>query len=387
MNGGSIGNTSADKKPDLKTISRTSPPSMATAILSDSLFPPRKPKPKNTTHDTGNYKNNDHDDDSDGDTAVSKKDPLSAQTWRLYTNAKDTLPNGSRLENLTWRMMAMTLKKKEAAEKAKQEQQGRQTRHSGNSKMDTDMLDTSYQEGNDNKPGSPPAPDDTTTMLSSSAPPYMIDFLGGGPPFQRSPPPRQKPSKPNKNVLVYGSARASSPSPTSLSPSSYNGYGNDSSNNAYCSQPPGGLNSITIPVDLPTDSDMDEDTEEDFRMSFQSSFFIPHGDMTYSNLTIPTNQHQSHVFDSFQHHDHQPALFPRLGYADLQSNPDSSFSHEQQQQSLSPPPLPPSLSSSETASNPGSLSFEALLHMYTRQPQLKLNNSNGNDVSTTPHTV
>ena len=40
-----------------------------------------------------------------------KKDPLSSQVWRMYTKAKDTLPNGSRLENLTWRMMAMTLKK------------------------------------------------------------------------------------------------------------------------------------------------------------------------------------------------------------------------------------------------------------------------------------
>ncbi|KAI8971816.1 hypothetical protein BDF20DRAFT_700191 [Mycotypha africana] len=41
----------------------------------------------------------------------SKRDPLSSQMWRLYTKAKDSLPNGCRVENLTWRMMAMTLKK------------------------------------------------------------------------------------------------------------------------------------------------------------------------------------------------------------------------------------------------------------------------------------
>ncbi|KAF9307829.1 hypothetical protein BGZ91_008164 [Linnemannia elongata] len=42
----------------------------------------------------------------------AKEDHLGAQVWRLYTKAKDSLPNGKRLENLTWRMMAMTLHKK-----------------------------------------------------------------------------------------------------------------------------------------------------------------------------------------------------------------------------------------------------------------------------------
>lgn len=45
-----------------------------------------------------------------------KKDPLSSQIWRMYTQAKDNLPNGSRLENLTWRMMALSLKKKKDQE-------------------------------------------------------------------------------------------------------------------------------------------------------------------------------------------------------------------------------------------------------------------------------
>ncbi|CAO3567526.1 unnamed protein product [Mortierella alpina] len=54
------------------------------------------------------------DDEDDGEEAGKKKeDPLAAQVWRLYSQAKNSLPNGQRLENLTWRMMAMTLHKKD----------------------------------------------------------------------------------------------------------------------------------------------------------------------------------------------------------------------------------------------------------------------------------
>jgi hypothetical protein len=110
-------------------------------ILSDSLFPPLV---------------------KDQDSSI-KEDPLATQVWRLYTKAKDTLPNGSRLENLTWRMMAMTLKRKEANQRT----------------------------------NSPPVSDDTVCMLSSSAPPYStMAYL--------------KDHRP-KNVLVHGSARVSSP--------------------------------------------------------------------------------------------------------------------------------------------------------------------------------
>lgn len=221
-----------DNKLDLKTSTLTSPPSVAATLLSDSLFPPRKPKTNIKQNHNGSSTNtalNDSDSDNDDDdNATSKKDPLATSVWRLYTKAKDTLPNGSRLENLTWRMMAMTLKKKEAAEKARMEQTVKSEVDPDTDMADDSMSDGYYQQDRDNnstehKPSSPPPPDDTTTMLSSSAPPYMIDFLGGGPPFQRTPP-RPKPSQLKKNVLVYGSARASSPSPPSLSPSPRNGF-------------------------------------------------------------------------------------------------------------------------------------------------------------------
>ena len=80
---------------------RPSTTDTAAAILSDSLFP----APPQKEHDK------------------KKADPLGSQVWRLYTKAKDTLPNGSRLENLTWRMMAMNLRKKQLEEQNQLEQE------------------------------------------------------------------------------------------------------------------------------------------------------------------------------------------------------------------------------------------------------------------------
>lgn len=115
-------------------------------------------------------------------------DPLSSQIWRMYTKAKDTLPNGSRLENLTWRMMAMNLNKKNATE-------------------DTTPSSPSVNNVSSN-PTTPPPADDTTSLLSSSAPPYsMIDFYKDSVDYQYNE---------KTNVLVYGSARANLDIPTKL---------------------------------------------------------------------------------------------------------------------------------------------------------------------------
>lgn len=45
---------------------------------------------------------------------MQKRDPLATQIWKLYSKTKSTLPNQERMENLTWRMMAMTLKRERA---------------------------------------------------------------------------------------------------------------------------------------------------------------------------------------------------------------------------------------------------------------------------------
>jgi len=43
-----------------------------------------------------------------------EKDPLATAMWRLYRSSATFLPESVRMENMTWRMMAMTLKRKEA---------------------------------------------------------------------------------------------------------------------------------------------------------------------------------------------------------------------------------------------------------------------------------
>jgi hypothetical protein len=47
---------------------------------------------------------------------MQKKDPLATQIWRLYSKTKKQLPNQERMENLTWRMMAMSLRKRKQEE-------------------------------------------------------------------------------------------------------------------------------------------------------------------------------------------------------------------------------------------------------------------------------
>ncbi|WVF71596.1 hypothetical protein IAT40_006404 [Kwoniella sp. CBS 6097] len=69
---------------------------------------------------------------------MARKDPLATQVWKAYAKAREVLPNGQRMENLTWRMMHLTLKRKEedaalaaaaaAAAQEKQEQQAREAR-------------------------------------------------------------------------------------------------------------------------------------------------------------------------------------------------------------------------------------------------------------------
>lgn len=49
----------------------------------------------------------------DGPDEMQRKDPLATQIWKLYSRTKAQLPNQERMENLTWRMMAMSLKRKE----------------------------------------------------------------------------------------------------------------------------------------------------------------------------------------------------------------------------------------------------------------------------------
>jgi hypothetical protein len=54
------------------------------------------------------------DGDCEDDNGVrSKEDPLASQVWKMYSKAKDSL-DGQRMENMTWRMMSLSLHKKDA---------------------------------------------------------------------------------------------------------------------------------------------------------------------------------------------------------------------------------------------------------------------------------
>ncbi|KAG1752920.1 hypothetical protein EDB19DRAFT_1892897 [Suillus lakei] len=49
---------------------------------------------------------------------LAKQDPLATQVWKMYARQKAHLPHAQRMENITWRMMALALKKKREEEDA-----------------------------------------------------------------------------------------------------------------------------------------------------------------------------------------------------------------------------------------------------------------------------
>ncbi|RDL37013.1 Glucocorticoid receptor-like (DNA-binding) [Venustampulla echinocandica] len=58
------------------------------------------------------------DDDLESPDEMQRKDPLGTQIWRLYSKTKKQLPNQERMENLSWRMMAMNLRTRKQQEEA-----------------------------------------------------------------------------------------------------------------------------------------------------------------------------------------------------------------------------------------------------------------------------
>ncbi|KAK2463292.1 hypothetical protein APHAL10511_004947 [Amanita phalloides] len=89
-----------------------------TDIFSDELFPPHSASlsPSATTPFTsprvaGSPVLQSADLDADPN-KLAKEDPLATQVWRMYARTKAGLPHAQRMENITWRMMALTLKKR-----------------------------------------------------------------------------------------------------------------------------------------------------------------------------------------------------------------------------------------------------------------------------------
>ncbi|EXJ80302.1 hypothetical protein A1O1_08444 [Capronia coronata CBS 617.96] len=74
------------------------------SLLRDDVFP--------------EWKTEAHSTDVESPEELQKKDPLGTQIWKLYSRTKSRLPNQERMENLTWRMMAMNLRRREQMQAA-----------------------------------------------------------------------------------------------------------------------------------------------------------------------------------------------------------------------------------------------------------------------------
>ncbi|EXJ62846.1 hypothetical protein A1O7_03287 [Cladophialophora yegresii CBS 114405] len=78
-------------------------------LLRDAVFP--------------EWKDDTSPSDIENPEEMQKKDPLGTQIWKLYSRTKSRLPNQERMENLTWRMMAMNLRRREQQQAAEKQAQ------------------------------------------------------------------------------------------------------------------------------------------------------------------------------------------------------------------------------------------------------------------------
>src|SRR5271168_447226 len=86
-----------------------------TDIFSDDFLPPLSPQPTSaftSPRISGSPDLKLSPDPDINPEQLAKEDPLATQVWKMYARTKVTLPPAQRMENLTWRMMALALKKK-----------------------------------------------------------------------------------------------------------------------------------------------------------------------------------------------------------------------------------------------------------------------------------
>ncbi|TDL24175.1 hypothetical protein BD410DRAFT_820374 [Rickenella mellea] len=62
---------------------------------------------------------------------LAKEDPLATQVWKMYARTKASLPHAQRMENLTWRMMTLALKKSREDEAKAAELKGKELERQG----------------------------------------------------------------------------------------------------------------------------------------------------------------------------------------------------------------------------------------------------------------
>ncbi|EKM54291.1 uncharacterized protein PHACADRAFT_258054 [Phanerochaete carnosa HHB-10118-sp] len=136
-------------------------------LFQDDLFPPRKPLRNDAKHPSPIVSGSPDlkaielaAEDVDPE-QLARDDPLATQVWRMYAKTKATLPHGQRMENLTWRMMALALKKKkEDEDKAKLEEKTVVKEEIVPETLDSAAPSSSSSRSPDSTPG-PPAPEDS----------------------------------------------------------------------------------------------------------------------------------------------------------------------------------------------------------------------------------
>jgi GATA-binding protein len=89
----------------LDKLAYTPDPAVRQGVLAHSFFPALK---------------NDADSaDMGSPEEMQRNDPLGTQIWKLYSKARTQLPNAERMENLTWRMMALNMRRAAERERHK----------------------------------------------------------------------------------------------------------------------------------------------------------------------------------------------------------------------------------------------------------------------------
>lgn len=99
------GTSTKDGASNLDKLDPSAANSARKDLLRESFFP--------------TWKDDTAGEELDSPDEMQKKDPLATQIWRLYSKTKKQLPNQERMENLTWRMMAMSLRKRKQEEAAR----------------------------------------------------------------------------------------------------------------------------------------------------------------------------------------------------------------------------------------------------------------------------
>ncbi|TQV93228.1 hypothetical protein V2A60_010337 [Cordyceps javanica] len=83
-------------------------------LLGDALFPTLRHGAAAAADDDAAAPGRDVVDQMQSD------DPLAAQVWKFFTRTKQSLPNQQRMENLTWRMMALSMRKKQQEQRSRE---------------------------------------------------------------------------------------------------------------------------------------------------------------------------------------------------------------------------------------------------------------------------